>query len=57
MLLITSRYIDHRKHTTFIHYLLQMVVTLRWMDDKLDAHEEFIGLHSLPSTEAGPLCP
>ena len=29
-----------------------MVVTLRWVNDELDAHEEFIGLHSLPSTEA-----
>ena len=29
-----------------------MVITIRWVDGQLNAHEEFIGLYSLPSTEA-----
>ena len=30
----------------------ELVVCLRWMDDELEAHDEFIGLKSMPSTDA-----
>ena len=30
----------------------QLVVCIRWVDDDLEAHEEFIGLHPVPDTKA-----
>lgn len=30
----------------------QLVICIRWVDDELQAHEEFIGLHPLPDTSA-----
>ena len=33
----------------------QVVICLRWVDGRLDAHEEFIGLYEVASTEASAL--
>jgi len=33
----------------------QLVLCVRWVDDDLNAHEEFIGLHSLDITNVNPL--
>ena len=30
----------------------QLVFCIRWVDDDLEAHEEFIGMHPLPNTSA-----
>lgn len=30
----------------------QLVFCCRWVDDNLEAHEEFIGLHPVPNTKA-----
>ena len=30
----------------------ELVVCLRWVDDKLEAHDEFIGLKNVPNTDA-----
>ena len=28
----------------------QLVICIRWVDEQLNAHEELIGLHSIPDT-------
>ena len=33
----------------------QLVFCIRWVDNNLEAHEEFIGLHPIPNTEADTL--
>ena len=33
----------------------QLVLCIRWVDDELNAHEEFIGLHSLETTDANSI--
>lgn len=30
----------------------QLVICIRWVDDSLDAHEEFIGMHPIERTNA-----
>ena len=30
----------------------QLVICIRWVDEQLNAHEEFIGLHPIPDTTA-----
>ena len=35
----------------------QLVICLRWVDDNLEAHEEFIGLHPLKGTSADDVFP
>ena len=35
----------------------QLVICLRWVDDNLEAHTEFIGLHPLKGTSADLVCP
>ena len=37
---------------TDVKNVSQLVVCLRWVDDNLDAHDEFIGLKDMPSTDA-----
>lgn len=34
---------------------MQVVIVLRWVDDELNVHEEFIGLYEVPSIEASSL--
>ena len=38
--------------TTDIANKEQLVMCLRWVDDNFETHEDFIGLHELPSTSA-----
>ena len=33
----------------------ELVVCLHWMDDKLEAHDEFIGLKSMQNTDANSI--
>ena len=35
--------------------LIQVVLVLRWVDDDLQAHEEFMGLYNVPTIEASTL--
>jgi hypothetical protein len=38
--------------TTDISNVEQLVICFRWVDDDLQGHEEFVGVHSVPSTDA-----
>ena len=33
----------------------QLVISIRWVDEQLNAHEEFIGLHPIPDTTANTI--
>ena len=33
----------------------QAVICMRWVDDELEAHEEFIGLYQMESTDANSI--
>lgn len=57
MLLTRSKYATHKilQYKTYILFLLQVVLILRWVDDDLCAHEEFIGLYEVPTIEASSL--
>lgn len=37
---------------TDVKNVSELVVCLRWVDDNLDAHDEFIGLKNMPTTDA-----
>ena len=37
---------------TDVKNVSQLVVCLRWVDENLNAHDEFIGLKDMPSTDA-----
>lgn len=41
--------------TTDVSTQEQCVIVLRWVDDHLEPHEEFIGLHSTTSTDANSI--
>ena len=34
----------------------QCVLVLCWVDDKLQPHDDFIGLHDIPAANASPRC-
>ena len=38
--------------TTDVKNVSELVVCLRWVDDELQAHDEFIGLNNMPNTDA-----
>ena len=33
----------------------ELVICIRWVDEQLNAHEEFIGLHPIPDTTANTI--
>ena len=37
---------------TDVKNISELVVCLRWVDNKLKAHDEFIGLKNMPNTDA-----
>ena len=37
---------------TDVKNVSELAVCLRWVDDELEAHDEFIGLKSMPNTDA-----
>ena len=47
-----SLYTIMANETTDISNQEQLVLCLRWVDDKFDVHEEFIGLYDITSTSA-----
>ena len=38
--------------TTDVKSVSEFVLCLRWVDDELEAHDEFIGLKNMPNTDA-----
>ena len=38
--------------TAYVTNIGQLVIHIRWVDEQLNAQEEFFGLHSIPDTTA-----
>ena len=45
-------YLIMRDEATDVKNVSELAVRLRWVDDELEAHDEFIGLKNMPNTVA-----
>ena len=41
--------------TADVENIEQLVICIRWVDEQLNAHKEFIGLHPIPDTTANTI--
>ena len=43
------------EETADVANIEQFVISIRWVNEQLNAHEEFIGLHPIPDTTANTI--
>ena len=41
--------------TAYVTNIGQLVIRIKWIDEQLNAQEEFFGLHSIPDTTANTI--